>query len=97
MQANYKPHNPLFLGPSYKQAFLVDDVYNREVKSVRQMPSYVARLVGNNNESSKPVTSLLQDDSKVLIKSFYSSSSSKSFSSVVTVLSLFLLNFIIFF
>ena len=97
VQANYKPHNPLFLGPSYKQAFLVDDVYNREVKSVRQMPSYVARLVGNNNESSKPVASLLQDDSKVLIKSFYSSSSSKSFSSVVTVLSLFLLNFIIFF
>lgn len=50
VQANYKPHNPLFLGPSYKQAFLTEDVYSKEDKSVRSISAHSARIVRNNDE-----------------------------------------------
>jgi hypothetical protein len=75
VQANYKPHNPLFLGPSYKQAFIADDVYNKEQKLIKPLqpsePSYVARLVANNHETNRSVTSIIEDESKVLIKNLY--------------------------
>lgn len=76
VQANYKPHNPLFLGPSYKQAFLVDDVYSKEVKSARQIPAYLARMVRNSNEKNRTLSSpLVQDNSQILIKSLMSMNS----------------------
>lgn len=56
VQANYKPHNSLFLGPSYKQAFIADDIYNRETfKMARDLPPqdhFVARLINNNSNDN---------------------------------------------
>jgi hypothetical protein len=56
VQANYKPHNSLFLGPSYKQAFIADDIYNKETfKMTRDLPPqdhFVARLINNNSNNN---------------------------------------------
>ena len=72
VQANYKPHNPLFLGPSYKQAFIADDVYSKESRlSARHAPAYLARLTRNSNDKN---TTQNHDLHNVLIKNFYSGS-----------------------
>jgi hypothetical protein len=64
VQANYKPHNSLFLGPSYKQAFIADDVYNKETfKMARDLPlqdHFVARLINNNSNNNE--SSLINDN-----------------------------------
>lgn len=53
VQANYKPHNPLFLGPSYKQAFIADDVY---MKNIVRSPRLVIRQVPPGSvEKKKPI------------------------------------------
>lgn len=54
VQANYKPHNPLFLGPSYKQAFIADDVY---MKNIVRSPRLVIRQVAppGSVEKKKPI------------------------------------------
>jgi len=92
VQANYKPHNSLFLGPSYKQAFLTEDVYSKEDKSVRSISAHSARIVRNNNDKeqdqgkAKQVGKLEKDlqikeeNENVLIKNLITSKAS-SFSS----------------
>ena len=104
VQANYKPHNSLFLGPSYKQAFIADDVYSRESKSLRQGPSsYVARLIANNHDTNKSVTSVVQDESKLLIRkltqnnhgsTLQSASLLRYYVSVMLIVTTFLMNLI---
>lgn len=72
VQANYKPHNPLFLGPSYKQAFIADDIYTKESRiAARHAPSYLARLTRNSNDQQ---LSENNKESSILVKNFYSSS-----------------------
>jgi hypothetical protein len=65
VQANYKPHNSLFLGPSYKQAFIADDIYNKETfKMARDLPPqdhFVARLI-NNNSNNNNNSNLINDN-----------------------------------
>lgn len=75
VQANYKPHNPLFLGPSYKQAFIADDVYNKNVRSrkvvrhaadvkpIANVTSFVVTASNANNSSSAPNVRLLNKSS----------------------------------
>ncbi len=84
VQANYKPHNSLFLGPSYKQAFIADDVYNRNVKSARQAPSpFVARLIGNGDEANdetvktknRSTSALIREEPKIVVGQIFSHSS----------------------
>ena len=98
VQANYKPHNPLFLGPSYKQAFLTEDVYSKEDKSVRSIPAHSARIVRNNeqdeqnNRKTKQVDKLEKvpqintESQNVFIKSLISSKASSFSSSMVFVI-----------
>lgn len=69
VQANYKPQNPLFLGPSYKQAFIADDVYMKNFPGrtgrlvIRQAPQDINR--STNSSSLK----LANAESSVFIKS----------------------------
>lgn len=63
VQSNYKPHNPLFLGPSYKQAFIADDVYMKNIVRsprlvIRQAPDEVAAtaVVVNSTKQTQNVT-----------------------------------------
>lgn len=63
VQANYKPHNPLFLGPSYKQAFIADDVYMRNFPRsprlvIRQAPETGDEFNSINNSSSNTTQNL---------------------------------------
>ena len=64
VQTNYKPHNPLFLGPSYKQAFLTDDVYSKEDKSVRSLSPHNARIVRNNDKKVQEQSKHKRDEEK---------------------------------
>lgn len=89
VQANYKPHNPLFLGPSYKQAFIADDIYKKESRiAVRQAPSYLARLTRNSNDKH---LNLNKKEADVLVKNFYSSSKRLSFNYFFTSSMLFII------
>lgn len=59
VQSNYKPHNPLFLGPSYKQAFIADDVYMKNIVRsprlvIRQAPDEV--VVNATKQTTQNVT-----------------------------------------
>ena len=93
VQSNYKPHNPLFLGPSYKQAFLTDDVYSKEDKSVRSVPTHNARLVRNNDELEeekqhlKPEVSIVEEDKNVFIKTLINNKTTSINSSFFFILS----------
>jgi hypothetical protein len=52
VQANYQPNNAIFLGPSYKQAFIADDIYNKESFAFN-LPEHVARLVVDEKNNTK--------------------------------------------
>lgn len=77
VQTNYQPDKDVFLGPSYRQAFIADDIVHskesvekREDKSV--LKPYVARLVNEanltvfNNDEPK-VTQIKNSSSKLSI------------------------------
>ena len=102
VQANYKPHNPLFLGPSYKQAFLTDDVYSKEEKSVRSVPTHNARLVRNNDDEEEshkkpPAASVVDEDKNVFIKTLINNRTTALSSSMFFILCTLTLSLVKFF
>jgi hypothetical protein len=48
IQSNYKPNNPSFIGPSYEQAFISDDLYNKNDNIRRSLKSLI-----NNNKNEQ--------------------------------------------
>ena len=72
VQTNYQPSNSIFIGPSYKQAFLANDVYRKDTNS-QSLPSFLARLARDNKETNKTTSFVVEEEPKVDIKHFSNS------------------------
>ena len=69
VQANYKPQSQ-FLGPSYKQAFITEDIYNKDpILVLNEIPSFVARIIGNDGQLNQRY--LIQNDQNISVQLKY--------------------------
>lgn len=59
VQANYQPNDAIFIGPSYKQAFIADDIYSKESVAVN-VPPHAAKLIDDKNK-----TNIIEDTIRV--------------------------------
>ena len=60
VQANYQPNDAIFLGPSYKQAFIADDIYSKENLAVNVPSHNAAKLIDDKNK-----TNIIEDTIRV--------------------------------
>ena len=59
VQANYQPNDAIFLGPSYKQAFIADDIYNKETLAVN-VQAHPAKLIDDKNNKTNIVEDTIE-------------------------------------
>lgn len=66
VQANYQPNNAMFIGPSYKQAFIADDIYSKEQYAF-DVPAQPARLIDDSMNVSKVSNNQVNNEDAVRV------------------------------
>jgi hypothetical protein len=90
VQANYQPNDAIFLGPSYKQAFIADDIYSKENVAVNVPAYHAAKLIDDKNK-----TNIAEDTIKVQNMKIEITPSNSSPQSNLVKISVFSINLLI--